>query len=746
MTSTQTPTRVKHTIHLLPPDTTLNEQDQITSALHSQRPAFTYSADAAHAIVHAGNTGSEVVIWSGARWTSGDIFDWFKQKGVNTSAREFDGSTPPHPGHIFSGSPTSVAAPIRIEHTIHLIPQNITLAEVKAVTTHLHPNRSAFTYSADAAHALIHAGNEKSKVVVWSGERWSADIFAWLNTRGIAFSSERIDAVNGSTFIFTHWPTDHKRVIQKFNVNPQNYTFPGLTGHDGLDIQAPIGSKIYAAAAGTVYKIRQVAEGHNYGMVVYLQHQDGFRSAYAHLQSVENNVKNGTAVSGGQLLGRADSTGNVWPKDNPAAASHLHLTLYNDGASARGETPMDFDIIDPTPYIQHLLTDDNTIEDVWEPPKEPLIKGWGFVPGLEVRGVLAKVSSSSYINLRAGAGTDQPLIGRVNNGVVVKVTNSTPTNNYLPLLITETDVNRTRAHSNLEIGMHNENGAQWMLNNGIKGWALHTIAIGSGGAVPVNAAGFEATGIKLLVRLNYGYGSTGNIPKDDDPNYESFIKACVQTIKRSIGVWGFIFGNETNNSNEFPGNHNGQGGEPITPERYARLYNRIKNRIPATARFGPQAVDPYFDPKFILNIDSRDYWLRILNNISGADFLTVHPKTQDSNPDSIDSSRTFGPGPLSWQFYHMRAYQPLLDAVPARFRGLPVIATEVNPQRHNDMKTLGWQENLGSEWVKRVVNHFKLYNQEAAMPVAGLIFYRFSSDDWELQNKPGILQAIKSLA
>ena len=100
----------------------------------------------------------------------------------------------------------------------------------------------------------------------------------------------------------------------------------------------------------------------------------------------------------------------------------------------------------------------------------------------------------------------------------------------------------------------------------------------------------------------------------------------------------------------------------------------------------------------------------------------------------------------SWQYYHMRAYQPLLDVVPARFRGLPVIATEVNPQRHNDMKTLGWQENLGAEWVKRAVAHFKQYNQDAAMPIAGIIFYRFSDDDWKLQNKPGILRAIKNLA
>ena len=41
------------------------------------------------------------------------------------------------------------------------------------------------------------------------------------------------------------------------------------------------------------------------------------------------------------------------------------------GHLTRGETPMGFDIIDPTLYIQHLLQDDVSIEDVWEPPRHP---------------------------------------------------------------------------------------------------------------------------------------------------------------------------------------------------------------------------------------------------------------------------------------------------------------------------------------------------------------------------------------
>jgi hypothetical protein len=157
---------------------------------------------------------------------------------------------------------------------------------------------------------------------------------------------------------------------------------------------------------------------------------------------------------------------------------------------------------------------------------------------------------------------------------------------------------------------------------------------------------------------------------------------------------------------------------------------------------GVQAIDPYFGP----DSDSRDYWQRILNNIDGTDFLTVHPKTQDSDPENVDSLKKFTDDPLRWQYLHLSSYQPLLDVVPERFRNLPVIATEVNPQRHNNMKTLGWQKEKGAEWVKRAVKHFNTYNETAVMPVSGIIFYRFSVDDWRIDDKPDILNAIKSEA
>ena len=723
MTVTQ-PSRIQHTIHLLPQNTTLAELDRVVTLLHPNRSAFTYSADAAQAIAHAGNNDSVVVVWAGERWND-NIFAWLHQRGIATQARNFDGSNVA--GHV--SQPGSRTAPQPIQHTIHLLPQDTTLPELKQVTTTLQPTLSAFTYSADAAHALMFAGDDSSKVVVWSGERWSGDIFAWLRDRGIRFESQRfvvIESVTGSSFIFTHWPTEHVSVTQPFNVNPQNYKAP-LTGHDGLDIVAPFESKVFAVASGTVYKVRDVSEDHPYGTAVYLRHQDGYRTAYAHLK--ERFVNVGDFVQGGQQIGKADSTGNVIPKPTatqPHLGSHLHLSLYLDGASTRKETPQPFDLIDPAPFLKHLQAG-------WATPTGDLVSGWAFATSVETAGLVARVQTD-FINLRAEPGSFKERLGRVKNGTVMRLLGS-KRDNYYPVGVSQSDI--SRVDTAVEFGLHNEDGANWMKQNGVKGWSIHAIALGTN-AAPQNMTHFEQAGIKMLIRLNFGFHPQGNQPAPNSPDFQRYLNACVETMRQSTGVWGFIFGNETNNPQEYPG---GVNGTPITPAVYARAYNDLWQRKPAGVRLGVQAIDPYFGP----GSDSRAYWISVLNNILGTDFLTVHPKTQDSNPNNTDSDAKFSDDPLRWQFLHLKSYQPLLDAVPERFWTLPVIATEVNPQRHNDGHTLGWQENQGAEWVRRSAAHFRAYNDTALIPVNGVIYYRFSADQWELHNKPSILDAIKRL-
>lgn len=228
----------------------------------------------------------------------------------------------------------------------------------------------------------------------------------------------------GGGFRFTHWPTEFQRITQAYNNDPAYYGQWGLTGHEGLDIQAPLNSRIFSCAPGRVELVRRESEGHPYGNAVYLRHAGGYRTTYAHLQQV--NVAKGDEVAGGQLLGLAGNTGN-------SRGAHLHLTLYQDGATGRGETAQPRDIIDPTPFLNALLG----IE--WAPPQPPLLNGWGFASSIERAGELGRVKAGININLRAQPSQQAGKLGAVPAGTIVRITGNGQ-NDYLPIQAAEAAV------------------------------------------------------------------------------------------------------------------------------------------------------------------------------------------------------------------------------------------------------------------------------------------------------------------
>jgi murein DD-endopeptidase MepM/ murein hydrolase activator NlpD len=141
------------------------------------------------------------------------------------------------------------------------------------------------------------------------------------------------------------WPTDFAILNQAFGEHPEIYRRWGLPGNDGLDIFAPLGSKVYAAADGVVAKI-DAYNGHPaampYGNAITLAHAGGFGTLYAHLQHSLAAV--GQHVVAGQAIGLAGASGS-------ATADQLHLVLTQAGASAARRTPFPRDIIDPTAYV-----------------------------------------------------------------------------------------------------------------------------------------------------------------------------------------------------------------------------------------------------------------------------------------------------------------------------------------------------------------------------------------------------------
>ncbi len=76
--------------------------------------------------------------------------------------------------------------------------------------------------------------------------------------------------------------------------------------HDGIDIAAPVGTPVRAAAAGRVI-FSDALRG--YGNVVIVKHANGFTTVYAHQR--RNLVKDGQVVQRGEIIGEVGETGRV---------------------------------------------------------------------------------------------------------------------------------------------------------------------------------------------------------------------------------------------------------------------------------------------------------------------------------------------------------------------------------------------------------------------------------------------------
>lgn len=89
--------------------------------------------------------------------------------------------------------------------------------------------------------------------------------------------------------------------------------------HTGVDIAAPRGTPVPAAARGTVIFAGWYG---GYGKLVIIDHGSGTSSLYGHLSAISVSV--GQAVAGGQVIGRVGSTGY-------STGPHLHYEIRLHG-------------------------------------------------------------------------------------------------------------------------------------------------------------------------------------------------------------------------------------------------------------------------------------------------------------------------------------------------------------------------------------------------------------------------------
>jgi murein DD-endopeptidase MepM/ murein hydrolase activator NlpD len=90
--------------------------------------------------------------------------------------------------------------------------------------------------------------------------------------------------------------------------------------HQAIDIHAPRGTPVLAAADGTILKLHSGSRG---GIAVYQLGLDGrTRYYYAHLERYARDLEEGEAVRRGDVIGYVGDTGNAAPGD-----FHLHFSV-----------------------------------------------------------------------------------------------------------------------------------------------------------------------------------------------------------------------------------------------------------------------------------------------------------------------------------------------------------------------------------------------------------------------------------
>lgn len=158
---------------------------------------------------------------------------------------------------------------------------------------------------------------------------------AWIQAQvgtGLALVTHMLPVGHAINGLHLSWPLASFVITQPFGpstvlLEPAWGPYPHF--HTGIDVSAPLGTPVMAAADGIVVAVGHTAVG--YGNYVVIAHGSGISTLYGHL--LDTNVTVGQSVVRGQMIGREGSTGF-------STGPHVHFELRVNNA-----------VTDPMPYM-----------------------------------------------------------------------------------------------------------------------------------------------------------------------------------------------------------------------------------------------------------------------------------------------------------------------------------------------------------------------------------------------------------
>jgi len=142
---------------------------------------------------------------------------------------------------------------------------------------------------------------------------WSATRFQYHNAQP-AYYHDDGNVLGGGLLRF---PLTKFRISSGFAPRRVHPILHIVRPHWGIDLAAPIGSPVYATAAG---KVKYVGNKTGYGRTVVLQHAHNLTTIYAHLSKYAAGLKKGDIISKKQIIGAVGKSGL-------ATAPHLHYEV-----------------------------------------------------------------------------------------------------------------------------------------------------------------------------------------------------------------------------------------------------------------------------------------------------------------------------------------------------------------------------------------------------------------------------------
>ncbi|MDA3919764.1 MAG: peptidoglycan DD-metalloendopeptidase family protein [Salinisphaera sp.] len=130
--------------------------------------------------------------------------------------------------------------------------------------------------------------------------------FAYYDTSGQSYQPS-----------FTRKPVAYTRISSPFNLHRMNPVLHVVRPHEGVDMAAPMGTPIHAAANGTV---KYAGWAHGYGRLVELNNFSGYSTRYGHMHRLAKGLHVGQPVHKGQVIGYVGESGE-------ATGPHLHFEV-----------------------------------------------------------------------------------------------------------------------------------------------------------------------------------------------------------------------------------------------------------------------------------------------------------------------------------------------------------------------------------------------------------------------------------